>query len=121
MVSFVSQMAAHALFFVVYERRLAHYELSLKMEHMDAVTWASLEGGIVACVLSQPLWVIKTRMLLNVDKGITERDNFRRSVSEISQQYGWKGYIRGLALSLMLCTNVFLQMYVYELTKSAYR
>lgn len=50
------------------------------MEHMKAVLLASTEGGVAACVLSQPLWVIKTRMLLNIDKGISERENFRRSI-----------------------------------------
>jgi hypothetical protein len=41
------------------------------MEHMSAVNRASLEGAVAACVISQPLWVIRTRMLLNVDKNIT--------------------------------------------------
>lgn len=83
-VSFVSQMAAHALFFIVYEKRIVYYEKVRQMEHMSAVGWASLEGGVAACAMSQPLWVVKTRMLLNVEKGITERENFRRSVRQIS-------------------------------------
>jgi hypothetical protein len=92
----------------------------MQMEHMSAVSWASLEGAVSACMLSQPLWVIKTRMLLNIDQNITERENFRRSVREISRQYGWKGYTRGLGMSLMLCSNVLVQKYIYEKSKGIY-
>jgi hypothetical protein len=38
---------------------------------MKAVTYASLEAGIIATVVTQPFWVIKTRMLLNTDPNIS--------------------------------------------------
>jgi hypothetical protein len=43
---------------------------------MSAVSWASLEAGVVATIVTQPFWVIKTRMLLNVDPNINEFSNF---------------------------------------------
>lgn len=88
---------------------------------MKAVLYASLEGSIVGSVVSQPLWVIRTRMLLNTDASISEFQNFKRSASQIYQQYGWNGFARGLGISLLLCSNLLIQMYVYELSKKMYR
>lgn len=53
-----------------------HYEK--KLGKMDAVALASIESGIAATVITQPMWVVKTRMLLNVNKNITEYQNAKR-------------------------------------------
>jgi hypothetical protein len=37
---------------------------------MSAVSRASLEAGVLATIATQPFWVIKTRMLLNVSPNI---------------------------------------------------
>ena len=34
---------------------------------MDAVTLASIEASFMATLMTQPIWVIKTRMLLNTE------------------------------------------------------
>lgn len=33
---------------------------------MDAVTISSIEASIFATIVTQPFWVLKTRMLLNI-------------------------------------------------------
>lgn len=38
---------------------------------MRAVTYASLEAGIIATLVTQPFWVIKTRMLLNTAPNVS--------------------------------------------------
>ena len=43
---------------------------------MDAVTYASIEASISSTLITQPFWVIKTRMLLDINKGISEFQNF---------------------------------------------
>jgi hypothetical protein len=45
-------------------------------ELMDAVTYASIEASISSTLITQPFWVIKTRMLLDINKGISEFQNF---------------------------------------------
>jgi len=40
-------------------------------ELMNAVTYASVEASVCATFITQPFWVIKTRMLLDVKKGIS--------------------------------------------------
>ena len=44
---------------------------------MDSVALASIEASVVATVVTQPFWVVKTRMLLNLNKSISEWKNFR--------------------------------------------
>jgi hypothetical protein len=39
---------------------------------MEAVVVASTEASFAATLLTQPVWVVKTRMLLNVDPRISE-------------------------------------------------
>lgn len=80
---------------------------------MSSVGRASFEASILATLITQPLWIIRTRMLLNTDK-INEKDNFKHNASKLYQEYGLKGYFRGAMLSLLLSMNGFIQMYVYE-------
>lgn len=42
------------------------------LQKMDSVALASIEAGVIATVVTQPMWVVKTRMLLNVNKNISE-------------------------------------------------
>ena len=71
-------------------------------------------------MVTQPIWVIKTRMLLNVNKKISEFGNCRKQVREIYSQNGYKGFLKGLQLSLVLSFSGVVQMYVYEGAKILY-
>lgn len=53
-----------------YETRKNSYELRGDST-MNAVTKASIEASILTTLITQPIWVIKTRMLLNVNQGIS--------------------------------------------------
>lgn len=48
---------------------------------MEAVTHASIDASILTTLLTQPIWVIKTRMMLNVNKKISEYQNLKNQVS----------------------------------------
>lgn len=80
---------------------------------MDAVTYASIEASLCATFITQPFWVIKTRMLLDVHKGISEVENFIQKTREIYSQNGMKGFAKGLLLSLILSFSGVIQMYIY--------
>ncbi|XP_031472481.1 uncharacterized protein LOC116244728 [Nymphaea colorata] len=84
---------------------------------MNAVTQASVEASILCTLITQPIWVIKTRMLLNTNPKISEYQNFKRQVKEVYSHYGLKGALRGLELSLILSFSGVIQMYVYEGSK----
>lgn len=53
-----------------YESRKRQYESS-GFKKMDAVTIASVEASVASTIVTQPMWVVKTRMVLNVNKGIS--------------------------------------------------
>lgn len=40
---------------------------------MTPVTFSSIEASIAATLVTQPIWVIKTRMLLNTESKINEK------------------------------------------------
>ena len=48
---------------------------------MNAVTRASIEASVLTTLITQPIWVIKTRMLLNMNQKISEYENFKKQVS----------------------------------------
>lgn len=75
---------------------------------------------MLTTLVTQPLWVVKTRMLLNVNKQISEWGNLRRQVVQLHQQYGVRGFLKGLQLSLVLSFSGVVQMYVYEGAKLLY-
>jgi solute carrier family 25 folate transporter 32 len=75
----------------------------------------------VLCVfLTEPVWIIKTRMLLNTDERISGLSNFNKSIREIHHQYGLKGFYRGLLPNIMLSFNGVVQMQTYEAMKALY-
>lgn len=68
-VSVFSQALASAIFFWVYEIEKQRYS---SMGNMQSVVMASTEAGLVTAALTQPLWMMRTRMVLNLSKGIGE-------------------------------------------------
>jgi solute carrier family 25 (mitochondrial folate transporter), member 32 len=96
----------------IYERR--------GLEKMSSVALASIEASVLATVVTQPVWVVKTRMVLNVNRRISEYDNCKQQISEIYRQHGAKGFLKGLQLSLLLSTTGVVQMYLYEGAKLLY-
>ena len=87
---------------------------------MNAVSNASIEASFVATLLTQPIWVIKTRMLLNIQPNVGQFENAIGKAREIYHQNGIKGFSKGIQLSLLLSFSGMLQMYVYEGSKLIY-
>ena len=110
-ISVFSQAIASSIFFWVYEVEKKRY--SQKGDDMGSVVLASTEAGIMAALISQPLWVIRTRMVLNTSKGIGEIKNFFFTSRQIWRQDRYSGFSKGLGLSLILSFTGVLQMSVY--------
>lgn len=87
---------------------------------MTAVALASTEASIFGTIITQPLWVIKTRMLLNTQPNLNDLQNFQFSCRQIQKQEGIRGYATGLNISLLLSFNGVLQMFTYEGPKKLY-
>lgn len=106
------------LFLCRYETRKTIYEKD-GYSTMDAVARASAEASVLTTFITQPIWVIKTRMLLNTRK-MGEFENFKTQIKEIYSHYGVRGALKGLELSLILSLSGVIQMYVYEGSKILY-
>jgi hypothetical protein len=59
-------------------------------------------------------------MLLNVGPRVSELQNCRNTIREIQIQHGWRGFLKGLQLSLLLSFTGVVQMYTYEGAKMLY-
>ena len=42
------------------------------MGSMSSVVVASTEAGLITALVTQPLWMLRTRMVLNINKGVGE-------------------------------------------------
>jgi solute carrier family 25 folate transporter 32 len=109
----VRLLLAVPTFLSSYETRKSKFQRA-GYERMKAVTRASVEASILCTLITQPIWVVKTRMLLNTNQNISEWQNCKRQIREIYAHDGLKGALRGLELSLLLLTSGVVQMYVYE-------
>ena len=87
---------------------------------MTAVSLASFEAGVFASILTQPFWVIKTRMLLNTTPKTGQFSNFYDKTKEIYRQYGSRGFMKGLSVNLWLSGLGISQMFFYEGSKILY-
>jgi solute carrier family 25 folate transporter 32 len=87
---------------------------------MTAVTYASAEASVMATTLTQPIWVVRTRMLLNTQPRIRGLEHAVAKTKEIYEQCGPRGFLKGFGMSLVLSSSVVLQMYLYEGSKLLY-
>lgn len=60
------------------------YYTDTQSGHMSSVGKASFEASVLATLMTQPLWIIRTRMLLTTDK-INEKDNFKHNAYQLYQ------------------------------------
>jgi len=59
-------------------------------------------------------------MLLNVNPNISEVSNCMVSSSEIYSHHGFRGFMKGLSINIVLAVIGISQMYIYEGSKVLY-
>lgn len=114
-----------AIYFTVYDRVKA--ELSLRrngsQKAQDPVTHviAAMAGGASGTIVTNPLWVIKTRfMTQSLEPG---RHPYRHTIDAVRQIYrneGLSAFYKGLVPSLFGIAHVAVQFPLYERFKSWY-
>lgn len=87
---------------------------------MESTAYASAQASIVCTLITQPVWVIKTRVLLNTQPKIGELENIITKTKDIWRQGGLRGFYSGLSMNLILSQAGLLQMYSYEACKMLY-
>lgn len=78
---------------------------------IDNIITGAIAGAATA-TLSNPIWVINTRMLVKQES--EERDSSLQAARQIYKEEGLKGFFRGLLPSLFLVLNPIIQYTLYE-------
>ncbi|KRZ68217.1 Solute carrier family 25 member 36-A, partial [Trichinella papuae] len=76
-------------------------------------------SGFVTTTLANPIWMIRTRMQLDHRAGM-ERMNIRKCISEINQEYGLPGFLKGVTASYAGLSETVLHFVIYEELRSFY-
>ena len=85
----------------------------MNYSHMDSTAYASTEASILCTLITQPVWVVKTRVLLNTKAQVGEFQNITDTVKEIWSQGRFRGFYSGLSMNLILSLTGVLSMYSY--------
>ncbi|RDA83319.1 hypothetical protein CP532_6547 [Ophiocordyceps camponoti-leonardi (nom. inval.)] len=81
---------------------------------------ASAGAGMATAALTNPVWVLKTRML-STDRGAAGAyPSMAAGAVAVWRTEGWRGFYRGLAVSLLGVSHGAVQFAVYEPTKRMY-
>ncbi|KAI1802283.1 mitochondrial carrier [Daldinia bambusicola] len=77
-------------------------------------------AGLVTQVLTNPIWVMKTRMLSSDRTAAGAYPSMRAGAVHILRHEGWKGFYRGLGISLFGVVHGAVQFAVYDPVKRLY-
>jgi solute carrier family 25, member 33/36 len=98
-------------------------EHNLPTASLTSITFtAGVLAGITTSTLTNPIWVVKTR--LQLDKSITGARRYKNSLDclvQIWRHEGLKGFGRGLSASYLGVSESTLQWVMYERLKRIFR
>lgn len=115
--------ASWALYFLWYGqaqdliRSYRRYEPSTKLSSFDYLT-ASAVSGTLTAILTNPIWVVKTRMLSTSSSQSGAYPSMLRGLRSIYATEGLRGYFAGLTPALFGVSHGALYFVVYERLKA---
>jgi len=112
---------ARSIYFYTYEQ--SKTALGKKWLPEGSVGNAIISGfaaGVASNTLTNPIWMVKTRMQLLVDHTAGQRayNGYTDAISAIMKEEGFGGFYRGLSASYWGCTEGAIQFLLYENIKS---
>ncbi|KAH9999140.1 mitochondrial carrier [Xylariaceae sp. FL0662B] len=81
---------------------------------------ASGVAGLVTQVLTNPIWVLKTRMLSSDRSAVGAYPSMWAGAVQLSREEGWRGFYRGLAIGMVGVAHGAVQFAVYDPVKRIY-
>ncbi|KAI1391237.1 mitochondrial carrier [Hypoxylon trugodes] len=81
---------------------------------------ASGAAGICTQVLTNPIWVMKTRMLSSDRGAVGAYPSMLSGAAHLLRNEGWRGFYRGLGISLLGVAHGAVQFAVYDPVKRLY-
>ncbi len=98
-------------------RHVRHYPKDTQITSLDYLT-ASLASGILSATLTNPIWVIKTRMLSTSAHHTGAYPSMLFGLRAIARVEGWRGYFRGLIPTLAGVSHSAIYFVAYEKLKA---
>eukprot|EP00594_Rhizosolenia_setigera_P001031 CAMPEP_0178944064 /NCGR_PEP_ID=MMETSP0789-20121207/2936_1 /TAXON_ID=3005 /ORGANISM="Rhizosolenia setigera, Strain CCMP 1694" /LENGTH=322 /DNA_ID=CAMNT_0020623731 /DNA_START=281 /DNA_END=1248 /DNA_ORIENTATION=+ len=121
----VGIIPARSAYFYAYEktkRFLASSACPIKLEEGGTYNAliAGLAAGVAGNTLTNPIWLVKTRMQLLADNtaGQTAYTGYRDAIRTIYHQEGIAGFYKGIFASYWGCTEGCIQFILYEKLKT---
>ena len=113
--SLIGNNLSYGLFFAMYERNRQYISKHLSSEFQISFL-ASSGAAFIGSMIVQPVWVLKTRRLLD-SKGGGDIKRSKDLAKEVWRQHGFPGFYRGFALSLALGLYGTIQITSYSTIK----
>ena len=98
-------------------RHLRHYPEDAQLSSFDYLT-ASLASGVLSATLTNPVWVVKTRMLSTSAHHEGAYPSMLDGLRAIARKEGWRGYFRGLVPTLAGVSHSAVYFVAYEKLKA---
>jgi len=98
-------------------RHLRNYAKDAPLSSLDYLT-ASLTSGILSAALTNPIWVIKTRMLSTSAHHQGAYPSMLFGLRAIAREESWRGYFRGLIPALAGVSHSAVYFVAYEKMKA---
>ncbi len=96
---------------------MRHYPKDRQISSLDYLI-ASLASGILSATLTNPIWVIKTRMLSTSAHHTGAYPSMLFGLHAIARVEGWRGYFRGLIPTLAGVSHSAIYFVAYEKLKA---
>lgn len=118
--SLVGIIPARSIYFYMYERSKKAWAPIFEECSAANALLSGLAAGVAGNTLTNPIWMVKTRMQLLADASAGQRayNGYRDAISTIYRDEGVAGFYKGISASYWGCSEGCIQFVVYEKIKT---
>lgn len=117
-INMLGNFCANILFFSIYADGKKRHNYNRETSSFLTTVWISARAGLVCMFFTNPLWAVKTRVILHQNNmGIGKvggNQLLRETFRDMYKNEGGKAFYNGLPASLMLSVYGIVQMTTYE-------
>lgn len=107
---------SRAVYFLTYSQAKMFLNGCLPKETPIVHILSASCAGFVACTLTNPIWFVKTRLQLDLNK--ENRMTVKQCVAQIYRKSGIKGFYKGITASYMGISETIIHFVIYEAVKA---
>ncbi|KFD56791.1 hypothetical protein M513_02468 [Trichuris suis] len=115
----VGIVPSRAIYFCAYSHSKKAFENVFDAGTTPVHVCSAACSGFVTTTLSNPIWMVRTRMQLDHGAGVC-RMNVKDCVQQVYREYGLRGFLKGVTASYAGLSETILHFGVYEKLKSIY-